>query len=269
MYANIATLICGGLGGYLFTFDRTIPYFAGIIFQIMGFYIILNIPNADVSTTTSGPDLNRFVRDSIIKLRSVDYRLAIPVFLVFTIQLTIQPLFHYWQPLFYELDPNISGKTLGAVFISYTLCAIVMNYVFSRITTNKYFRSIECIFSMILISTIFYFVTSSTDSMIVSLISFTFLQGILLTSLTSISANMNRFIDGENRPVVLKLISFFSRIGMLISFGCIQMCSFLTVHDLYFFSGCILFIGIVVGKIVHLKFLKINLVNGGNLGNAT
>jgi MFS family permease len=270
MFASIATLICGGLGGYLFNIEKTLPYYAGIALQLFAFFLIFKINSQQsIEQKKQSQTIIDSIKNIFYSANSYNFQLLIPILILFVIQLTIQPLYHYWQPLFYEIDEQISGNLLGFVFVSYSLCAIFLNFLFSKISQNHFFRSINCIFLMLLVSTVFYFISATSNSLKITIISFTLLQGILFPSLTCISAIINRHIDDQNRPVTLKLISFLSRIGMLISFGCIQLLSNVTIHNLYLLSASILCTAIIGIKLLEMKLLnykfrtKVNFENVG------
>lgn len=255
MYASIATLICGGVGGYLYNINKFLPYYAGIFLQIIGLFFVSKVtfyPSNNERDKDKVPNTFALLKKTIRTIPTFEIKLLIPIFPLFIIQLTIQPLFHYWQPLFYEIDQQVSGKLLGCIFASYTSCSILLNFVFSKLSCNSFFRSNNCIFIMLILSTIFYFISSISQNIGVTFISFSILQGLLFATMTCISAIMNRQIENESRPITLKMISLFSRIGMLISFGFIQLLSGITVHNLYFLSASILGTAIVFVKFIDL-----------------
>jgi Major Facilitator Superfamily len=268
MYTSMANVICGALGGYLYTFERTIPYIVGIFVQLIGLCLACKMINSNSSSIKTFQNTKVFLKNSLQGLKLFHASIALPIFLLFTIQLIIQPLYHYWQPLFYEINPQISGKILGLLFMSYSLCAIVLNYIFSKLVSYHFFRTIECVIFLLLISSGFYFLTALAKNEILAFFSFTCLQGLLFTALTCLSAIINRVIDNENRPVILKSISFLSRIGMLLSFGYIQIFALLEgksevnkeVHGLYLQASIIL-LGTVILVILVYQYLssKLNL----------
>lgn len=259
MYTNIANVICGAVGGYLYTFERTIPYGAGILVQGIGLYIAYKAIDQKYLYENKTPSKPHFVRESLKNLRLMQAGIAMPVFLLFIIQLTVQPLYHYWQPLFYEINSQISGSMLGLLFMSYSLCAIALNYVFSKLVRFKFFRSLECILLLLLACSGFYFLTALTKSEMTAFFAFTCLQGLLFTALTCLSAITNKAISSENRPVILKVISFLSRMGMLLSFAYIQMFAFLDgkseimreVHVIYLQASIALLGAVIMAASIH------------------
>lgn len=214
-----------------------------------------------------------FIKQNLNVFRFLDASFAMQVFLFFVIQLTTQPLYHYWQPLFFEINKEISGTTFGLIFMSYSLCSIFLNYIFSKLVSFKFFRSLNCVFSMLSVSIILYYITSIAETEVVAFFSFILLQEVLFPTLTCISAMLSKIIDSENRPVILKATSFLSRIGMLISLGYIQLFSFIDensnasrmkVHNLYFQATLVLFVAVVGGMLIRYlsfstKHLEVNL----------
>lgn len=269
MFASLATLICGGLGGYLFNIEKTLPYYAGIALQVFAFSLVSKINQKQTHEQKEhAQTIMESLKSVFHSAAPFNFHLLIPILILFMIQLTIQPLYHYWQPLFYEIDDKISGNLLGFVFVSYSLCSIILNFLFSKISQNPFFRSINCVFIMLLISTVFYFISATSYSIAITIISFTLLQGILFPSLTCISAIINRYIEDENRPVTLKLISFLSRLGMLISFGCIQILSNTSIHNLYLLSASMLCFAVIGIKLIETKLFNNKLQAEVNFENA-
>jgi hypothetical protein len=263
MYTSIANVVCGAFGGYLYTQGKIIPYVAGILLQSFGLYIIFKMKPLKGKHQEHPITMANFIKKSLSNLRITDSYLLIPIILLFIIQLTIQPLYHYWQPLFFEINPYISGTMLGFLFMSYSFCGIILNYIFSKLVHIDFFKSLNCVFTLLIGSTIFYYITAITQNEVIAFSSFTILQGLLFTSLTCLSAFMSKLIDKENRPVVLKIISFLSRIGMLISFGYIQIFAFIEeksvinrmeVHHLYFQAATVLSIAVLLILIIRYCF---------------
>lgn len=259
MYTNISNIITGALGGYLFTFQNTIPYGAGILMQGIGLYIVYKMVLQNSLIEKKSLNNKDFIKNSFKQLSLTRIGISIPIFLLFIIQLTIQPLYHFWQPLFYEINSQISGTMLGFLFMSYSLCAIILNYIFSKLVYLKFFRSIDCVLLLLFISSGLYFLTGLTKDEITAFFAFSCLQGLLFTALTCLSAIMNKTIDNENRPVVLKVISFLSRIGMLLSFAYIQIFAFLDekseayreIHSLYLQFSNILLVAVIFVTLIY------------------
>lgn len=259
MYTNTANVLCGAIGGYFYSFGKIIPYGVGILVQGVGLYFAYKMISHDSDRERKIQNKANFIRDSLKSLKLIHLGITMPIFLLFIIQMTIQPLYHYWQPLFYEINPQVSGKMLGLLFMSYSLCAIVLNYIFSKLVHFEFFRSIECVLVLLFTSSGFYFLTALAKNEIIAFIAFTCLQGVLFTSLTCLSAIINKAIDQENRPVILKAISFLSRIGMLLSFSYIQIFTFLDgksqisneVHNLYLQASIALLGAVILAALVY------------------
>lgn len=259
MYTNIANIFCGALGGYFYSFGHTFPYGAGILVQGAGLCLAYKMITKNSQAEKKIQNTANFVKSSLKSLKLSHVGIIMPIFLLFIIQFTIQPLYHYWQPLFYEINSQISGEMLGLLFMSYSLCAITLNYIFSKLVHFKFFRSLESVLVLLFISSGFYFLTALAKSEITAFFAFTCLQGLLFTALTCLSAIINKAIDQENRPVVLKAISFLSRIGMLLSFSYIQIFAFLDgkseasreVHSLYLQASVALLGAVIVSAFIY------------------
>jgi MFS family permease len=261
MYTNLANIFCGTLGGYFFSLGKTVPYEVGILVQSIGLYLAYTMTNRN-SVMKKLQDTKSFVTNSLKDLKFNHMGIKIPIFLLFIIQFTIQPLYHYWQPLFYEINAQISGEMLGLLFMSYSFCAILLNYIFSKLVHFDFFRSLECVLILLGISSGFYLLTALAKSEVVAFFAFTLLQGLLFTALTCLSAILNKKIDQDNRPVILKVISFLSRIGMLLSFLYIQVFSVIEgdleigneIHNLYLQSSIALLVTVILSAFIY-KYL--------------
>ncbi len=264
VYTSIANIVCGAFGGYLFSIQKSIPYGAGIFVQgcglILAYFMISKTCKRHALIEKPIP----FLKNSLKSLKLTQKTLLLPIFLLFIIQLTIQPLYHYWQPLFYEINPNISSSTLGFLFMCYSLCSIILNLTFSKLVRYQFFRSMDCILFLLLISSGFYVITAISDNEKVAFASFACLQGLLFTTLTCISAIINKSIENDNRPVILKSISFLARLGMLTSFTYIQFFAFLNgksdingeVHTIYLQACLVLFGSIITSAIFYYSSFK-------------
>ncbi len=245
VYTNIANIICGTLGGFLFTLTTNAPFLAAILLQFFGFCWAARIiaPQKGVNSELK---LFEFVKSNINIRNLFDSKILIVMLLCFSVQLTIQPLLHYWQPFFLEINPHVSGTFFGSLFAIYCSFVIILNFLFSKLSKIYFFRSFYCIFSILACAVWSYYVASVSNSLCVSCISFCFLQGIMFVAMTCLSAMSNRVIETADRPIILKTISFFSRIGTLISLIGIKMfinnsSTSSKIHELYFYSTFILF----------------------------
>ena len=62
------------------------------------------------------------------------------VFILVLAQFFMQPLFHYWQPLFEEKFA-VNSKDMSIVFISYSLAMSTISWGYSRMTHFNILRS--------------------------------------------------------------------------------------------------------------------------------
>lgn len=243
-YTNIANLLCGSIGGVLFTLSPVIPFIAAIFFQLLGFYLIFQTPSPTININSELTIIN-FVKNNFRFINIFNKNILIISLLFFSVQLTIQPLLQYWQPFFLEINPLLSGKFMGIVFAFYSSIVIFLNFLFSKFSETKFFRSLYFIFFILACAIIFYFITSKSNNLWISIISFCFLQGIMFVVMTCLSTMSNKVIKTADRPIILKAISFFSRIGTFISLFGIKIffdnfTSSSKIHELYSYSAFIL-----------------------------
>lgn len=232
--SNGFIVLCGFLGGFFYTFNKHIPYCFFLIFYIFAALFSL-IYLKDFEIDRERKERIKFV----ISIKEMIPILPFASILLLT-QYFMQPLFHYWQPLFGEKFA-ISSKNMSIVFISYSLAMSTISMTYSRITHFTTLRSNLFVVSMALIGSLFYSLVPKMNDFIFSLIFFALTFGIF--NLVQIAAGVliqNR-LKQENRMLITKYVSFYSRIGMIISL--------ITLHwlftnewktdDIYQLYGCL------------------------------
>ncbi len=210
--SNLFVLICGSLGGLLYAFNKYIPYGCFLILYLLAaVFTLLYLQNFDVIKTERKERI-KFVISNIKEMRSI-LPLASILFLA---QFFMQPLFHYWQPLFEEKF-IIGSKDMSIVFIGYSLSMSTISWGYSKMTHLSFLRSNLFVVSAAIIGSLVYSLIARVDNFSSSLIFFALSFGIF--NLVQIAGGVliqNR-LKQENRMIITKYISFYARIGMIVS----------------------------------------------------
>jgi hypothetical protein len=128
----------------------------------------------------------------------------------------MQPLFHYWQPLFGEKF-GVSSKDLSLVFIGYSLAMSAISWGYSRLTHFTILRSNLFVVGAALIGSLLYSFVARLDSFNYSLIFIALTFGIFNLVQIASGVLIQNKLKQPNRMIVIKYFSFCSRIGMIIS----------------------------------------------------
>lgn len=112
--SNFFVLVCGALGGFLYGYNKYFPYSFFLIFYLAAaIYTIFNFNKFEVQKTENSKNNQTFNLESI--------KLILPyAFILFFVQFFMQPLFHYWQPLFQEKF-SLNSKDFSFIFIAYSI----------------------------------------------------------------------------------------------------------------------------------------------------
>lgn len=210
--SNVFVVICGSLGGLLYTFNIYIPYGCFLFFYLLTvLFILFYFKDFGVIK------IDRKNKIKLIILNIKEMKAILPFALIlFLTQFFMQPIFHFWQPLFREKF-EVSSQDMSILFIGYSLAMSLISWWYSRMTHLPIFRSNLFIVSVSLIASLFYSLIARLDSFSSSLIVFSLSFGIF--NLVQIAGGVliqNR-LKQENRMIITKYVSFFSRVGMIIS----------------------------------------------------
>lgn len=200
------------LATLLYAFNKYIPYGCFIIFYLLAIFFSLfylkNLGHINVEKNKRIKFIITNIKDlwSILPFASI----------LFLTQFFMQPLFHYWQPLFEEKFA-VGSQDMSIVFIAYSLAMSTISWGYSQVTHLSILRSnLSVIFAAFVGSLVYSFI-ARWDSFSFSLVFFALSIGIF--NLVQIAGGVliqNR-LKQENRMIITKYISFYSRIGMIIS----------------------------------------------------
>lgn len=209
--SNLFVVTCGSLGGLAYAFNKYIPYSFFLIFYLFAvMFILLNLKNLGMIKIEKKEKIN-FI-SNILDMKSI-----LPfAFILFLTQFFMQPLFHYWQPLFEEKF-TINSKDLSIVFIGYSLVMSAISWSYSRITHLVLLRSNFFVVSTALFGGLVYSFIVRTDNFSCSLIFLSLTFGIFNLVQIAEGVLIQNKLKKHNRMIVIKYVSFCSRIGMIIS----------------------------------------------------
>lgn len=209
--SNLFVLVCGSLGGLLYAFNKHIPYGLFLIFYLLAIIFTLLCLNDFEVVKTERKKENSFI--SNIK----DIKPILPfVFILFLTQFFMQPLFHYWQPLFGEKFA-VSSKDFSIVFIGYSLAMSTISWGYSRITHFSILRSNVFVVSAALIGSLFYSFIARIENFGFSLIFLALSVGVFNLVQIAVGVLIQNQLKQKNRMIIIKYVSFCTRIGMIIS----------------------------------------------------
>lgn len=209
---NFFVLLCGSLGGFLYAFNKYIPYGCFLLFYLFAvIFVFLILKNLEKA--------KRDKKEKAIFFSSIfeEFKIIVPfASILFLTQFFMQPLFHYWQPLFEE-NFGMNSEEMSIVFIGYSLTMSGTSWAYSRMTHVSFLRSDLFVLSAGLLGGITFGLITQFNVFISYLLLFSLSFGIF--NLIQIAAGVlvqNR-IKKDNRMIITKYVSFYSRIGMIFS----------------------------------------------------
>lgn len=210
--SNIFVVVCGSLGGLFYAFNKYIPYGCFLIFYALtALFTLVYLKDFEVVKIKRKEPI-KFLISNIKEMSSILPFASI----LFLAQFLMQPLFHYWQPLFGEKFA-LSSKDMSTVFIGYSLAMSSISWGYSRLTHLAALRSNLFVIIAALVGSLVYSLIARMSDFVSSLIFFGLSFGIF--NLVQIAGGVliqNR-LKQENRMMITKYVSFYSRIGMIIS----------------------------------------------------
>ena len=210
--SNLFVVICGSLGGLLYVFNKYIPYGCFLILYLLATVFTLLYLQNFVVIKTERKERIKFVVSTLKEMRAI-LPLASILFLT---QFFMQPLFHYWQPLFEEKFA-VSSKDMSLVFIGYSLSMSTISWGYSKMTRLSFLRSNLFVVSAAIIASLVYSLIARVDNFSSSLIFFALSFGIFNLVQIAGGVLIQNKLKQENRMIITKYISFYARIGMIVS----------------------------------------------------
>jgi hypothetical protein len=106
---------------------------------------------------------------------------------------------------------------LSFVFVCYSLAMSIISWGYSKVTSFTILRNSLFILYISILGSIFYILISTLNNFIYSLFFFALSFGVINLVQIAVSVLIQKKLKQENRIVITKYISFFSRIGMITS----------------------------------------------------
>lgn len=131
-------------------------------------------------------------------------------------QFLMQPLFHYWQ-LFFGDAFGIKSNNMSLIFVTYSFLTSSISFSYSKLTQLTFLRTHTFILGIVLIGSIFYFFFARISCFYFSLLCFSLVFSMFNLACVSVGILIQHKLNKENRMIVVKFISFYSRIGMILS----------------------------------------------------
>lgn len=210
--SNLFVVICGSLGGLLYAVNNYIPYSCFLMLHLLGaIFTLFYLKSFEINRIKRKKRV-KFVISNIKDMKSI-FPFASILFLT---QFFMQPLFHYWQPLFGEKFA-VNSKNMSIVFICYSLAMSTVSWGYSRMTHFSFLRSNLFVLGAALIGGLVYSLIAQMDNFGFALIFFALTFGVF--NLVQIAGGLlvqNR-LKQDNRMIITKYVSFYSRTGMIVS----------------------------------------------------
>lgn len=208
--SNIFILSCGALGGFFYSYNKFLPYSFFIIFYVLSILFTLFLLM----------DFNRETKIKQSVFKPINLNLVKQIFpfaiILFFIQFFMQPLFHYWQPLFQEMF-SIESKDLSFVFVTYSISMSIMSLGYSKVTHQSSLRSLLFVLIAAVLAGFMYNRITEGNNIYLSVFFISMTFGIFNIIQVATGILVQNQLSQEYRMLVVKYVSFFARIGMIVS----------------------------------------------------
>ncbi len=227
----IAVLLFGLLGGWLGSLGLRGPYLAAAgTFAVLGLFL-LTLTNDNLNNKSSAESslgwwdkaLSALKHQFEVHIKVVTTGILIKKSLFgfllaqIGVQFLIQPLLHYWQPYFTNLNSIIGPKELGYIFSLYSGTSIIGGVMASSLSRYEWFKSSVLNWTLFSVSSILFLTMGLVNHLYLAVIIFALLQGVLSIARTALSVRINSNLSNETRASILSFISLLSRFGMILS----------------------------------------------------
>ncbi len=210
--SNIFIFVCGFFGGVFYIYNKRLPYGIFLSFYLLAIlFIKFFLKDFGLEEKKDKAIVN------IFNLKIKDVMLVFPLAsIIFLTQFLMQPLFHYWQSFFSDVF-GVESKNMSIIFVSYSFLTSSISFSYSKLTQITFLRTRRFVLLSALFSSIFYCFFAKVSNLYVSLFFFSLVFGIFNLVQVSSGVLIQHKLKQENRMIMIKFISFYSRIGMLLS----------------------------------------------------
>jgi predicted MFS family arabinose efflux permease len=209
--AKLVVVVCGSVGGLLYIYNKYLPYILFFAFYVIAVFYLIKYLKNDASLKEKNEAGLSFC-SSAKQFASVFPFASIILFF----QFLMQPLLHYWQPFFVETF-NHDSRDMSLIFLTYSLSMSAVSYGYSRISKFKFCRSDVFMIVAALFAGILLFLLKNINTFSFALLCFSFSFGLFNLVQIGVGVIIQKKFESNNRMVLTKIVSFYSRCGMIIS----------------------------------------------------
>jgi len=221
---STAVLIFGFLGGVLGNAGLNFPYLAAIGAYLAMTALLWTIPEtaqihtkiqaAGDAAKSSLANMKKHLK--AVFVQGVLHPALAPFFIAnILIQFSLQPILHYWQPYFQNLNPQLGTEQQGLIFSAYCGTSALFGWAYAKHSHKPLLRSAKMTLVLFTIFSVLYTLLGQQTPWMVAVGLFCLLQGILSVARTSLGVRMNENIDSASRASILSSLSLVSRLGMV------------------------------------------------------
>lgn len=147
------------------------------------------------------------------------------------VQFCIQPLLHYWQPFFLNIESSLGGPGLGRIFLLYCAAAALGSWIVTLVIQKNKSTYQLFGFPLFVLFLFLYSAMSFTQNLTISIVLFCLAQMFFSISRSQVQAEFSSQIPAKHRASVLSGLSLISRFGMISSLGLIQLFGVIFSHN--------------------------------------
>ena len=144
------------------------------------------------------------------------------------LQFFMQPILHYWQPLFTEVKPAVSSDHMGLVFSSYCVVQSLSSYLMARALRAGYRPRGIFLWTMVSAAAACYILMGHSSQLVIVLVAFALAQATFGVARSRFSAAIAQRVSVRSRASVMSALNVLSRCGMLSSLATLAA---LFAHD--------------------------------------
>ena len=257
---QMTVVIFGFIGGFVSGQNHfKNSYFGALTVMVLLLLIVLS------TKETKLPVMNEIHEQTSISYFKVamkysmnDDRIRSIMTISILLQLLVQPLMHYWQPLFLSIKPELQGSSLGVIFALYSGATALVNYVARK-------KESLPIGGLLAAWMALYIGMGFSSGFLLVLALFVGQHMIYSVLRARYSSQLVLAAPKEMKASIMSINSFISRLGMFTSLFILHKMlenkSLPTIgdyHQLYLVLGSFGILGLGIGYFLKSKNLKIS-----------
>lgn len=199
----------------MFSLDAVYLVAALTMAVLAGVLVVIPTRRADARHATERPHWSEIIKTL---RRDLLTRSLLPFIAgVILIQFFMQPLLHYWQPLFTKVTPAVSSKNMGLVFSAYCAAQSLASYFMARAVRSGFRPGWRILWAMVSLTAACYISMGQAANLVLVLGAFMVAQATFAIVRSRFTANVAQSIHSRSRASALSALSLLSRTGMLTS----------------------------------------------------